>query len=454
MTENRAQYNNQFGANEHLFTLISGIDPAKDHHSNISSIKGKLTKPELQVAVAYLKENFTEKYTTQMNVFQIVKNITKEILLTQAVDFVEKTLPPLCLKCEDIYTPVSQDDSAEDDVLCIQCKVTSHRVCYKKNDINIDQGIFFLCQSFLVNIGKTEEKNEEKKEDKVTVEKVDEGDPTDEEEKDGDGWTKKAKKHRKKRPTSSSDDSSDESSADESHKERNKMRRSPQVKKKKTLCPMLVDGNCPHGAAGRDCEFEHKRKCYKFNNFGTIEMHRGCCRFGNECKYLHPTLCKNAVELKTCLNESCQYAHLKYTKRNKPRDDGNHFRSYSNSYNQRQNPNSQRENPNSQRENQNSQNQHAKSFNYSNQPRVEDARYNSNSSRNTFNRNETSWNQNTNTRDDTSLFKQNQSFLEESLQRMQKELLYQMQKQMETQFQQMQAWERYETEYPKPTQRW
>ena len=71
MTENRAQYNNQFGANEHLFTLISGIDPAKDHHSNISSIKGKLTKPELQVAVAYLKQNFTEKYTTQMNVFQI-----------------------------------------------------------------------------------------------------------------------------------------------------------------------------------------------------------------------------------------------------------------------------------------------------------------------------------------------------------------------------------------------
>ena len=316
---------------------------------------------------------------------------------------------------------MSQNDSAEDDVSCIQCKIPAHKVCYKKEDINIDQGLVFLCQSCLVNIGKIKEKEEAK--EKEIEEKKSVYDSSEEEDESDRGWTKKAKKYRKKRSTTEL--SSESSSADEKSKKSNQ---SPRAKKKKTLCPMLVDGNCPHGAAGKECEFQHKRKCYRYVDFGTRDMHRGGCRFGNDCRYLHPTLCRNSVELKTCLNDNCQYAHLKFTKRNKPIDsiDGrNNSRSYSNS-----------------------QYQHPKSFKSSNQPRVEETRFNHSKSRNSYNQKESSWNQNQGTWGDTGAFKQDQSFLEERLARMQKEILFQMKKQMETQFQQMQGWETYNTDYP------
>ena len=46
-------------------------------------------------------------------------------------------------------------------------------------------------------------------------------------------------------------------------------------------------------------------------------MHRGGCRFGDGCRYLHPPLCKNSVSIRMCLNESCTNVHLRYTKRTK-----------------------------------------------------------------------------------------------------------------------------------------
>ena len=422
--ENRTAYNNQFNGNAQVFTLISSIDPTQSLDLNKSVIKGTISKPELTGAVAYLKQNFSAKYPLQIEVFQKVNNITKGGLINQILNFVEKTLPVLCLKCKDVYTPMSQDDSAVDDVACIQCKIPAHKACYKKEEININEGIVFLCQSCLVNMGKKIKEKEEAKIKEVEEKKSENESSQEEEESDAGSWSKKAKKYRKKKTTKKS--SSESSSADEKSK---KTKQSPRVKKKKTLCPMLVDGNCPHGAAGKECEFLHLKKCFKYADFGTRDMHKGGCRFGNECWYYHPTLCRNSVELKTCLNDNCQYAHLKFTKRKKPidRSDGrNNSRSYSNS-----------------------QYQQSKSFNPSNQPRFEERRFNNSKSRNSYDQNESSWNQQQSAWGDTNAFKQDESFLEERLARMQKEFLFAMKKQMEAQFQQMQEWETYNTEYPR-----
>ena len=119
----------------------------------------------------------------------------------------------------------------------------------------------------------------------------------------------------------------------------------------------------------------------------------------------------------------------KFTKRKKPIDriDGrNNSRSYSNS-----------------------QYQQSKSFEPSNQPRLEERRFNNSKSRNSYDQNESSWNQHQSAWGDTNAFKQDESFLEERLARMQKEFLFAMKKQMEAQFQQMQEWETYNTEYPR-----
>ena len=133
-------------------------------------------------AVAYLKQNFGAKYPLQMNVFVPIKNATKGILLAQLIQFVEKTLPVLCLKCETAYTPMTQDGSAQDDVSCIKCKIPAHRVCYKPETININQGLVYLCQSCLVNMGKVEETKEgEKAEEKLSDSSGDEENDEDEE---------------------------------------------------------------------------------------------------------------------------------------------------------------------------------------------------------------------------------------------------------------------------------
>ena len=228
--EKREEYNQSFKDKESLFVLISCVDPSKDLRSNVKILNKKVNKPDLQDAVAHLKDNFSAKYPIQMNLFQKVVNITKEVLLGQLVTFVEQTLPVLCLKCEVTYTPMHQEDSAADDVSCIKCKIPAHRQCYKKDDLNINLGIVFLCQSCLVNMGKTDEKQE-----------IVAGDLTeDESENEDDGWIKKVKKYRKKKSNSkpSSDDSSSSSTEERPKSPKNKEaneRRSSGVKKKKTL---------------------------------------------------------------------------------------------------------------------------------------------------------------------------------------------------------------------------
>ena len=417
--DKREQYNAQFNGNEVLHRLISGVDPSRDLNSNVVSLKGLFHKPELTGAVVYLKENFSEKYPLQMPVFVKVNNITKNTLLSQLVNFVEKTLPVLCLKCDVEYTPMTQVDSAMDDVACIQCKIPAHRVCYLKNEININKGLVYLCQSCLVNIGK-KEKITDKIEEDTELSEEDEGDAN------TNPWLDKTRKHRRKKSSHSTSSDDSDSSSDESKSKHS----SPQgkKKKKKITCPMLIDGNCPHGAAGKECDYLHKRKCYKFSNYGTIEMHKGGCRYGDECKYLHPTLCRNSVELKTCLNSSCQYAHLKFTNRKKPMSNRNNYQSYNNSYAQ-----SEYNNSYAQREKQRFQNSYS-------QPKVEEPRYKPSSSYDWNQRNQSSANSGPSMQ---------HAFLEERLERMQKDILFQMKKQMEAQFQQMWGWESYEAQYPR-----
>ena len=422
---NRTAYNDQFKDHKDTFTMICNTDPAKDLASNISAIYDNTTMVELKGVVAYLKQNFGDKYANQVKVFQTVKNMTKTIVIKQIIKFVALTLPFYCVKCENEYTPMSQDDSAMDDVTCVKCKVPAHRTCYKKEEINNDHQIFFMCQNCFVSLKKTEKEEEEKRqeEEKILEEKEDtsDDDESDEAEKAMrkiEKWEKKMKKIRKKKRSSIIPSSSSEfESSDDRPIRRQKNK---DKKKTDTLCPMLIDGNCPHGVSGKECEYLHKRKCYRFTDYGTRDMNRGGCRFGSECRYMHPTLCRNSVELKTCLNNSCQYAHLKFTKRSQQNEDrNNNSRSYDN-HNQ-------------------SQYQHPKNSKQT-QART----------RNSYNADDSSWNQNRSAWGKNSAPKQDQSFLEERIAKMQKEILAQMKRQIDQQFMKMQEWDAYETEYPYP----
>ena len=445
---NRKEYDDQFIGNEDLVNLISNVDPSVEMGTNTNKLKSITSKPGVTGAVAYLKQHFSEKYPTQISVFVHHKNITKDTLLNQLVTFVGQTLLVLCLKCDVDYTPMAQDDSAPDDVSCLKCKIPAHRTCYKKDDININQGLVYLCQCCLVNLGKEEDTDEEqvkdKKDEKDEKEQEDDSTVEESEADTDDSYTTILRKIRRKKIKKTPRKADDK------------------TRKKEQLCPMLIDGNCPHGSEGKDCEYLHKKKCFRFINFGTKEMHKAGCKFGETCRYLHPTLCRNSVELKTCLNQGCQYAHLKKTHLKNPRDIGN---SYGNPKNPRDTGNSYGNQRNSYgyRKDQKPQRPYPRGNQDNSQTTREEERYYSSGSRgssnwqqrpqNTYQNNEEqynpsnnfNWHQRNGASNNTGNYVQNQSFLEERLERMQQEFLVQMQKQVEAQFKKM--WESYE-EYP------
>ena len=413
--DRREAYNDQFAANEAAATVIKTIDIALDEETNLTLLKSlpNVKREELLVAVNFIKDNFSDKYGLQItNSFLKITNIKKGALHKQFITFVHLTIPTLCLMCDTDYTPLFQKDSATGDVECIRCKTFAHRDCYKQEDFDTTKGKVFMCQCCIQSIGKEKEdeekksnENENKQKEALTESSSSGSDSSDDEA----NWesVKKKKKHRKKAVIVSSSSSEDE------EKSKPKKKR----KKKRQICPKLLEGNCPHGAAGKDCDFTHKKKCQRFINYGTQAMHSYGCKFGNRCHFIHPHLCKNSISLNACYNEKCTLAHLKSTRLNPQSYEGESYEgdaSFSRSrrpYNNHQNSSTQRSHGyNEQR------NFHPKQQNYNNQ---------------------TSWNYNET---------QNNSFLEETMKKFQQTMLQNMKQMMEAQF--WEAQQAYYAEYP------
>ena len=308
----KERYCDQFSGQETLKELIKVIDISKENDINLALLKStKTTRAETLVAVTHLKDNFDTKYQKQIETaFIRISNIKKDQLFNQLITFVQISFPTQCLICESDYTPLYQEESGNGDVECIRCKISAHTTCYKQNDFNINQGKVYMCQVCIQTIGKEDEEKEEV-EKKVEVVNSDSSDSSDDssddedEDDDREHWTEVKKKKSGRSPKDSA------------------RKKSPKKKskKKEQICPKLMEGVCPHGASGKECEFTHKKKCNRYINYGTKEMHKGGCRFGEDCYYLHPKMCQNSATLNTCYNESCKLVHLRFTKRRPTRSD-------------------------------------------------------------------------------------------------------------------------------------
>ena len=78
-------------------------------------------------------------------------------------------------------------------------------------------------------------------------------------------------------------------------------------------CPDYIRGCCDHGISGKGCAFPHRKRCNRFCRNGPHPKY-GCSK-GSECTFFHPELCKFSVRNRVCLNLSCIYTHLKFTRR-------------------------------------------------------------------------------------------------------------------------------------------
>ena len=83
------------------------------------------------------------------------------------------------------------------------------------------------------------------------------------------------------------------------------------------ICSLLMEGKCPHGISGKSCKYKHKRYCWRYCSFGDSRYHRSGCKYGKECRFLHPKLCQNSVTMKKCYNQQCTLTHLRFTIRKK-----------------------------------------------------------------------------------------------------------------------------------------
>lgn len=404
----RENYNNLFSENTHAFQLITRVDNTQDRDENLALLlSSSIKKDPLKAVVSYLKETFTEKFPAAIaGLDPKIKNITKADLFNQILDFVSKSLPSHCLKCETEYIPYSQDNSTDDDIKCFGCKLPAHRECYTTTDVNFH--LVFLCQLCLKSEKKeptieeekpTESEDDESDNEKTSVEEVSDSTDT---ENEREVWKIKKKKSRKSKV------------------------QLEKPKKKDQVCPLLIEGICPHGISGKQCEYKHKSICYKYCAFGTKEMHKGGCRFGENCRYLHPTLCQNSVVTGLCLNEGCKNAHLRDTRRNQ-QSGGREKSTY-------QKSNTQREH-------------NYRQGGYRQQYRREAPRYEQSESHPTSYSSNGRWEKGLQTNNQ-------QDFLSSMMERIQKELSNQIQKEIRMQFQtlqlhQNQGMPEYNAEYPR-----
>lgn len=398
----RENYNNQFRGNEEVHKLISKVDEINSRDVNLALLLSTaVRKDALKGVVNYLKETFAETYPTAVAPLDVkLKNITKADLVNQILDFVAMTVPSLCPKCDTSYMPHTQADSATDDIACFLCRLPAHRECYKTADIS--PHLVYLCHICIKTDKKefTKDSGMKDKEEEEVRSSSDDGSSSDDsdsdEEKDANNW-QEVKKKKKGR--------------------RGKKKSTEGEPKKEEICPLLIEGKCPHGIKGTKCDYTHKKPCNRYQRFGTNYMHRAGCKFGENCRYLHPTLCQNSVIMRKCLNEGCTNAHLLNTERKIENKRGEQSRY--------RKPMTQRNSSYQQSRHQSYRNQESTNYGQSE-----------------------SYNVNYRTNNTPTLEHQNETFLSNMMERLQKQLASQIQKEIKLQFGQLQQSQMYNTEYP------
>ena len=83
----------------------------------------------------------------------------------------------------------------------------------------------------------------------------------------------------------------------------------PQEKK---LCKYYIYKNCKYGDKGKNCPYNHPKKCFRFMQNGN-KSSRGCIK-GKECKFFHPPICRSSMRIGMCLKKECRYHHIKGTR--------------------------------------------------------------------------------------------------------------------------------------------
>ena len=251
---------------EKVQQTIALFSPAESHVTNKDKLVSDCQHKDLAETISHLKTQ-REKYPSLVQVLVKKASRTKDPIASDICEFLEQLKPADCSACNNEYLPVASENATNNNVTCQICSKFSHKTCYDGSNVNPAIGIYYICNMCCINFKQfcevpapTEEKS--KDEAPAAVEET--------------------------RPVVSEE--------------------------KKETCPLLLESRCPYGLRGDGCGFEHPKPCFYYIKHGN-DPQLGCTR--RKCKFFHPKLCSNSVDLKICLNQSCTHIHLKGTRRRK-----------------------------------------------------------------------------------------------------------------------------------------
>jgi hypothetical protein len=281
--------------------VLQGCDPKKTYQQNVNTLSSNLfTREKLMETVAYLQESFRNTKLAPLFVVnpdeRNKKGYAKIIL-----NCILKLTGIECMKCSVIYKP--HDPSNVTDISCVYCQRPSHSGCYNSFQFDYEIGVVFTCKLCMppappcvenpsCNAAKKSDKPPPDKEPKAVENSENslklspppkEITPPPEEGKTSTPKSEKQKPESNKKVGSNTDET--------------------------TFCPLLLKFECPHGISGKNCEFFHPTRCFKYQTYGPQ-----ACQKDN-CKYYHPKFCRNSLAIKACFDPQCSGLHLPGTKR-------------------------------------------------------------------------------------------------------------------------------------------
>ena len=295
--------------------VLSDCDPYTNIHATLEKLNA-FSKPQLEDTINFLKSVADyQSAVTKIKIKQ--KNKTKKDLTFEIYKFICEICPVQCKKCEDEYIPVEQESNANN-VCCIICDRTAHDLCYTKETIDELVGIVYLCPTCAEYI-KSSQLNKPVELTNLLAEtnnKEIQSQPIDEFTEDividESGIATQTVDESGIATQTESYSQSQWFSPNRISKREDHPTQGNGLNDEQEECKLLSDGICPFGISGKGCEFKHKKRCTRYCSYGNG---RWGCKWGQDCRKLHPKLCENSEKLKICLSIECKKVHLKGTKR-------------------------------------------------------------------------------------------------------------------------------------------
>lgn len=293
---------------EKVKQVLNVYDPASTSDEIRDRMVNESKGVDLSETITHLK-TFKDKYPILTQ--QVGPNYqNKNKMASDIYEFLERLKSADCRVCKKEYLPVEAENVNNNDTACQLCNRHCHKECYSDREINPEIGVFYLCTLCSINLKQLKE-----------IPRPETEKPEDEEQNEDHQPTGHNDQQQPLQPDAHNENNGQPpppgTRQDTTALQDNQMQRQPSPPphedENREICPLLLEAGCPFGLRGTGCNFYHPRSCFYYTKYGEDPFDG--CRRRKRCRYLHPKLCSNSVNLKICLNAECKQVHVRGTQR-------------------------------------------------------------------------------------------------------------------------------------------